>query len=186
MGVFDSLRFVFSDLSFLLSFAGVAGLVLLSKPFGTSWSGKLGLPPTLSAMLAKYGDYFVFALAAMALTSLAARALRLFIIRADGLKTTAGNIGASDRKLVQRGLSAYLIDWSPGTRESFLHQLGRLAELGPESRQSAARSIARDFARGRPSEELSLLLSLFASLSEFEQVDVVYSLREVQPRVIKA
>jgi hypothetical protein len=94
-----------------------------------------------------------------------------------GMEIALGNMGASDRKVILRGLSAYVEKWSPSMRESFFHQLSRLP-LDPDARELAARSIAREFAEGSESlEELRILLGLFASLPRSNQTAILYSLR---------
>src|SRR5439155_12429643 len=63
-------------------------------------------------------------------------------IQVPGLEVS---LGTSDRKRVLRGLSGIVSEFSTGTRESFLHQLGGLRSLEPELRDATARSIARQF-----------------------------------------
>jgi hypothetical protein len=184
LGPWDSLRLTLRELSpYIALMVGTLGLLSALRAL------KPTLLKSLGVELPKYTDYFVISLLILfALPALIRAVTTVFrgvsSLKIGGLEVKVGDIGASDRKLVQRRLTTYMLEWSAGTRESFLHMLSRLPGLAPESRESAARSIARELALGgRQSEELSIILSLFSSLSEAEQKDVLYSLREVRGRV---
>jgi hypothetical protein len=95
-----------------------------------------------------------------------------------------GVIGASDAKLVQRRLRILIKEWSAGTRELFFHMLSRTSEYTPESREAYVRSLARQLPLGESQrKDLTIILSLFSGLSDTEQKEVIYALREVPGRV---